>query len=52
MTLTKVLKPVIAKADKAILVGKDQAANLTQFDLLNDLILFSILSNALSFPRE
>src|SRR6266700_6017952 len=38
MTFAKVLKPVVAEADKAVLVGDDQATNLTQFDLLNDLI--------------
>src|SRR6266704_3323450 len=38
VTFTKELKPVIAEADKAVLVGDNQTADLPQFYLLNDLI--------------
>lgn len=34
MTFTERFKPVVTKADKAVLGGYDQTVNLPQFDLL------------------
>src|SRR5689334_11720185 len=38
MSFTKLLKPVVAKADKTILIADDHPLDQTEFDLLDDLI--------------